>query len=80
MAAYINKTDVIKHIQRKYVKYGPAFDAPQILAEIDDFDAVDTRKLFDEIEHEADYYDAYVNADIAKGIYMALGIVQRHLG
>lgn len=80
MAAYINKTDVIKHIQRKYVKYGPAFDTPQILAEIDDFEAVDTRKLFDEIEHEADYYDAYVNADIAKGIYMALGIVQRHLG
>jgi tetrahydromethanopterin S-methyltransferase subunit G len=79
MAIYINKTDVIKHIQRKYVKYGPAFDAPQILAEIDDFEAVDTRNLFDEIEHEADYYDAYVDADIAKGIYMALGIVQRHL-
>lgn len=79
MATYINKTAIIKQIQRNYIQYGNEYDAAQILAEIDDFEAVDTRKIYDEIEREADYYDAFVNADMAKGIYLALGIIQSHL-
>ena len=31
-----------------------------------------------EIEHEADYQDAYVDADVAKGMYMALEIIDKH--
>lgn len=33
-----------------------------------------------EIEHEADYQDAYVNADIAKGMYLALEIFDKYKG
>ena len=33
-----------------------------------------------EIEHEADYQDAYVDADVAKGMYMALEIIDKHCG
>ena len=30
-----------------------------------------------EIEREADYQDAYVNADVAKGMYLALEIINK---
>lgn len=30
-----------------------------------------------EIEREADYQDAYVNADVAKGMYLALEIIDK---
>ena len=36
-------------------------------------------KIRAEIEREADHYDAYVNADIAKGLYLATTIVDKHL-
>ena len=35
-------------------------------------------KIRAEIEREADYQDAYVNADVAKGMYMALEIIDKH--
>jgi len=35
-------------------------------------------KIRDEIEHEADYQDAYINADIAKGMYLALEIFDKY--
>ena len=35
-------------------------------------------KIRDEIEREADYQDAYVNADVAKGLYMALDIIDKY--
>ena len=31
-----------------------------------------------EIEHEADYQDAYVDADVAKGLYMAVEIIDKY--
>ena len=31
-----------------------------------------------DIEREADYQDAYVNADVAKGLYMALEIIDKY--
>ena len=31
-----------------------------------------------EIEREADYQDANVNADVAEGLYMALEIIDKH--
>jgi hypothetical protein len=34
-------------------------------------------KIRDAIEREADYQDAYVNADVAKGMYMALEIIDK---
>jgi len=37
-------------------------------------------KIRAEIEHEADYQDAYVNADIAKGMYLALEIFDKYKG
>ena len=44
----------------------------------------DSLEVFDkiraEIEQEADYQDAYVNADIAKGIYLALEIFDKYKG
>lgn len=36
------------------------------------------QKIADEIECEADHYDAYVDADMAKGMYHALEIVQKY--
>ena len=36
------------------------------------------QKIADEIECEADHYDAYVDADMAKGMYRALEIVQKY--
>ena len=33
-----------------------------------------------EIEQEADYQNAYVNADIAKGMYLALEIFDKYKG
>ena len=35
-------------------------------------------KIRDAIEREADYQYAYVNADVAKGMYMALEIIDKH--
>jgi hypothetical protein len=35
-------------------------------------------KIRDAIEREADYQDANVNADVAKGMYMAIEIIDRH--
>lgn len=37
-------------------------------------------KIRDEIEREADYQDAYVNADVAKGMYMAIEIIDKTKG
>ena len=37
-------------------------------------------KIRAEIEQEADYQDAYVNADIAKGMYLALEIFDKYKG
>lgn len=37
-------------------------------------------KIRAEIEHEADYQDAYVNADIAKGMYLTLEIFDKYKG
>lgn len=31
----------------------------------------------DDIEREADYQDAYVNADVAEGMYMAMEIIDK---
>lgn len=42
-----------------------------------DVDAV-LDKIRDEIEREADYQDAYVDADVAKGMYMALEMIDKH--
>ena len=43
--------------------------------------ALDNEKVLeqisDDIEREADYQDAYVNADVAKGLYMALDIIDK---
>lgn len=36
-------------------------------------------QIRDEIEREADYQDAYVNADIAKGMYLALEIIDKKM-
>ena len=38
----------------------------------------DIEQIRAEIEREADYQDAYVNADIAKGMYLALEIIDKH--
>jgi hypothetical protein len=38
----------------------------------------DIEQIRDAIEREADYQDANVNADVAKGMYMAIGIIDRH--
>lgn len=35
-------------------------------------------KIRDAIEREADYQDANVNADVAKGMYMALEMIDKH--
>lgn len=35
-------------------------------------------KIISEIEREADYQDAEVNADIAKGMYKAIEIVEKY--
>lgn len=37
-------------------------------------------QIRDEIEQEADYQDAYVNADVAKGMYWAAEIIDKHVG
>ena len=34
------------------------------------------KEIEDAIEREADYQDAYVNADVAKGMYMALEMIK----
>ena len=34
-------------------------------------------QIRDAIEREADYQDAYVNADVAKGMYMAIEIIDK---
>ena len=34
-------------------------------------------QIRDAIEREADYQDAYVNADLAKGMYMAIEIIDK---
>ena len=36
------------------------------------------RRIRFEVEDEADYHDAIVNADIAKGLYLALEIIDKH--
>ena len=45
-------------------------------------DAISREAMLDkiraEIEYEADYQDAYVNADIAKGMYLALEIFDKY--
>jgi hypothetical protein len=35
-------------------------------------------QIRDAIEREADYQDANVNADVAKGMYMAMEIIDKH--
>lgn len=35
-------------------------------------------QIRDEIEREADYQDANVNADVAKGMYMALEMIDKY--
>jgi guanylate kinase len=35
-------------------------------------------QIRDAIEREADYQYAYVNADVAKGMYMAMEIIDKH--
>lgn len=35
-------------------------------------------QIRDAIEREADYQDAYVDADVAKGMYMALEMIDKH--
>lgn len=37
-------------------------------------------KIRAEIEQEADYQDAYVNAGVAKGMYMAIEIIDKTKG
>lgn len=37
-------------------------------------------KIRAEIDKEADYYDAEVNLDIAQGLYMAVEIIDKHMG
>lgn len=37
-------------------------------------------KICDEITREADYHDEYVDADIAKGLYMAVRIIDKWMG
>ena len=32
-----------------------------------------------EIDHEGDYYDANVSAEIAEGLYMAVQIIDKHM-
>ena len=39
----------------------------------------DIEQIRDEIEREADHYDAYVNADIAKGLYYAGEIMDKYI-
>ena len=34
-------------------------------------------QIRDAIQREADYQDAYVNADVAKGMYMAIEIIDK---
>ena len=36
-------------------------------------------KIRDEITREADYHDEYVDADIAKGLYMAVEIINTRM-
>ena len=38
----------------------------------------DIEQIRAEIEHEADYQDAYIDADVAKGLYMALELIDKH--
>ena len=38
----------------------------------------DIKQIKEEIEREADYQDAYVNADVAKGMYLALEIFNKY--
>jgi hypothetical protein len=38
----------------------------------------DIEQIRDAIEREADYQDANVNADVAKGMYMAMEIIDKH--
>ena len=79
MNAYINREHILRHIQGQYVKHGNAYDAHQILGDIEDCsETLDIDAIIDEIEREADYYDAYIDADIAKGLYMALEIINKH--
>ena len=43
------------------------------------FKALDAiEQIREEIEREADHYDAYVNADIAKGLYYAGEIMDKY--
>ena len=35
-------------------------------------------KISIEVEQEADYQDAYVNADVAKGMLLALSIIDKY--
>ena len=36
------------------------------------------KKIHFEVEYEADHYNALVNADIARGLYYALEIIDKH--
>jgi hypothetical protein len=36
-------------------------------------------KIKGELESCAYYHDAYINADIAKGLYIAVGIIEAHI-
>lgn len=50
-------------------RFGIVYDAPTV-------DVLD--KIRTEIEREADYQDANVNADVAKGMYMALDMIDKY--
>lgn len=39
----------------------------------------DIEQIRAEIENEADEYDAYVNADVARGLYKAGEIIDKHM-
>ena len=40
---------------------------------------ISIKQIRAEIENEADEYDAYVNADVARGLYKAGEIIDKHM-
>ena len=48
----------------------------KIIKKLEQPTAYDIDAIKNKIEHEADYYDAEVNKDIAKGLYIALKIIK----
>ena len=38
------------------------------------------KRVRDKIEREADYYDANINTDVAKGLYIAVQMIDKYSG